>query len=427
MSQERKQQIGTISILTALMIMIAGSWFYKPLQEITAVFGTLISALALGIAFLCYVDFKEIWREPLFYLMVFADILTLINLFVIDSDKGALLTVVDLLLVLYLAQKVILRKCQVWMIGIVELFFFFYWTLTPKGYYQGFNINYGGLVLLSGLLFGMLLLVLIGQEKCYRYLWIGQVLLLFIGFRVTYVAYNRLPILYGIYLVLTALFLILYRQQRGYYTILQMTLMFLGFEIISYYLSRCALIGALLFTILVLIPGPFWKKTIGKVFFWALTYGLTIGTVLFSVLLVWLGSMRETLNIKILYKDIFSGREDVWGELWGAYLRHPITGIGSSYQLHSADLTGTFEVHNGLLDILFVHGPIVFVIVLCFLIPLLLRQREMMAQDTVARYAMAGIFAILATSFFENFFIVPPFLLLFMILFMIITSRRHQP
>ncbi len=199
--------------------------------------------------------------------------------------------------------------------------------------------------------------------------------------------------------------------------------MILGFEIISYYLSRCALIGALVFTVLILIPRKFWTHRAGKVFYGIMTLGLTVGTVLFSLLLVWLGSMRDILNVKILYKDFFSGREEVWGELWGEYLRHPITGMGSSYKLHVVDLEGTFEVHNGLLDILFVHGSIVFIVVLCFLIPLLLRQREQMAADAVSQFAMAGVFAMLATSFFENYFIVPPFMLLFMLLFSVIGLR----
>ncbi len=424
MNQEKRERIGTISVLTALFIIIAGSWFYKPLQEVTAVYGTLITGVALGIAFLCYVDLKQIFREPAFYLMLFADVLTLVNLFVVDSRKGALLTVVDLLLVLYLAGRLIVSKRQVWLIGTVELAFFFYWTLTPKGYYQGFNINYGGLVLLTGLLFGMLLLEMCRQEERYSYLWIGQLVLLLAGCRVTYVAYRDFVLLYAVYAALTVFLLLKRKEQRKYFWVVQVTLMLLGFEIISYYLSRCAMIGAFVFTILMLIPRKFWKHAVGKVFYWIMTLGLTVGTVFFSLLLVWLGGMRDTLNVKILYKDIFSGREEVWGEIWGEYLRHPITGIGSSYKLHVVNLEGTFEVHNGLLDILFVHGPIVFIVVLCFLIPLLLRQREQIAADAVSRCAMAGVFAMLATSFFENYFIVPPFLLLFMLFFAVIGMCR---
>lgn len=426
MSTEKREQIGTVSILTALFIIIAGSWFYKPLQEITAVYATLITALALGIAFLCYVDLKKAFREPAFYLMLFADVLTLVNLFVVDSGKGALLTVVDLLLVLFLIDKVVVGRVQILVVCAVELAFFFYWTLTPKGYYQGFNINYGGLVLLTGLLFGMILLEMLKQEHRYDYVWIGQIVLMCIGCRVTYVAYRDLFLFYLVYAAATLFMILKRKEQQKYFWILQATLLILGFEIISYYLSRCALIGALAFVVLILIPGKFWMNTVGKVCFAVISFGLTIGTVLFSVLLVWLGGMRETLNIKILYKDIFSGREEVWGELWGEYLRHPITGMGSSYTLHVTNLEGTFEVHNGLLDILFVHGPIVFVIVLCFLLPLLLKLREQMASDAVSRFAAAGIFAMLMTSFFENYFIVPPFMLLFMLLFTLVNKRRRE-
>ncbi len=378
MSEEKKRKIGNISILVVLFLIIAMSWVKHSVYEATTPYGTLLTGAALGIAFLCYVDLKKAFRDPFFYLMILADMLTLINLFVIHSDKGALLTVVDLLLVMYLASKITINRKQMLTVCVVELFFFFYWTVTPKGYYQGFNINYGGLVLLTGLMFGMILIEKIKQEKKWNYMWI-----------------------------------------------VQCVLMLIGFKIISYYLSRCALIGAAVFTILILIPKKFWVKTAGKVFFYIMSIGVTIGTIPFSVFLVWLGTMREQIDTKILYKSILSGREEVWAELWGVFLKSPITGIGSSYKLHVVDLEGTFEVHSGLLDILFVHGPVVFIIVLCFLLPLLLKLRESMAQSEISKYAGATVFAMLATSFFENYFIVPPFLLLFLLLFTIVSMQNQ--
>lgn len=406
--------------------MMAGSWFYQPLQVMVAPYGTLLSGVALGIAFLCCTDYKKVFRDPFFYLMVFADILTVINLFVLNSGKGALLTVVDLLLVIYLANKVMISKLQMFALSTIELLFFFYWTLTPKGYYQGFNINYGGLVLLTGLLFGMLLTEALKQEDKCKFAWCWQIVLMLIGCRVTYVAYKDMYWLYGVYAVITLFVLLKYKEGRKYFWLLQMTLMILGFEIISYYLSRCALIGAVVFVILIMIPKKFWINRVGRVFYGIVSIGLTLGTVFFSFLLTWIAQMRETLNFKFLYKDIFSGREEVWAELWGVFLKQPFTGIGSSYTLHVPELEGTFEVHSGLLDILFVHGVIVFAITLCMLLWQLLRLRMHMAEDTVSKYAVSAIFAMLATSFFENYFIVPPFLLLFLLLFMIVNLRMNS-
>ncbi len=424
MKEEKRKQIGTWSILTALFLMMAGSWFYQPLQVVVAPYGTLLSAAALGVAFLCYCDYGKVLRDPLFYIMVLTDVLTVINLFVIDSNKGALLTVVDLLLVIYLADRIMISRRQMLLIGTLELFFFLYWTLTPKGYYQGFNINYGGLVLLTGLLFGVLLAETLKQENKVKFAWVWQIVLMMIGCRVTYVAYKDLYVLYGVYVVLTIFVLFKRKNWHKYDWLMQATLLFLGFEIISYYLSRCALIGAIVFVVLLLIPKGFWSKKIGKIFYGVMSFGLTLGSVVFSLLMVWLAKMRDSLNFKFLYKDIFSGREEVWGELWGVFAKKPFTGIGSSYTLHVPELEGTFEVHSGLLDILFVHGIIVFLVVLCFLLKQLFRLRTQMAEDTISKYAISAIFAMLATSFFENYFIVPPFLLLFLLLFTVVNLRR---
>ena len=52
----------------------------------------------------------------------------------------------------------------------------------------------------------------------------------------------------------------------------------------------------------------------------------------------------------------------------------------------------------------------------------LLALREKAVSSTVARSAVAAVFAILAGSFMENFVIVPPFLLLFLALIAIAES-----
>ena len=82
-----------------------------------------------------------------------------------------------------------------------------------------------------------------------------------------------------------------------------------------------------------------------------------------------------------------------------------------------------FEVHNGLFDILVVHGILVFC---CVLYLLLKRLSECLLGFSVCsrddmwynyrRICVAAVFAILFTSFFENFFINSPYMLLLMVL-----------
>ncbi len=91
-------------------------------------------------------------------------------------------------------------------------------------------------------------------------------------------------------------------------------------------------------------------------------------------------------------------------------------------------MDGMLEVHNGLLDILIIHGLAVFIAACCFLLYRLFGIRKIAAADPVAKCAMAGIMTMLLTSFLENYVIVPPFSLLFLFLFAIINNRiQKQP
>ena len=142
-------------------------------------------------------------------------------------------------------------------------------------------------------------------------------MLMLIGCRVTYVAYKDI-IGYMVFMRSITLFVLLrYKEVRKYFWLLQMTLMILGFEIISYYLSRCALIGAVVFVILIMIPKKFWINRVGRVFYGIVSIGLTLGTVFFSFLLTWIAQMRETLNFKFFIK-IFSRVEKRCGQNFGA-------------------------------------------------------------------------------------------------------------
>ena len=192
-----------------------------------------------------------------------------------------------------------------------------------------------------------------------------------------------------------------------------------GYNIIAWYRARCALLGLVVFAILMLIPMKLWKN---KVFYTLLVISTTLGAIAVSLLYVWLGKYASGFDVQIFYKDIISGRDAIWSDLWGAFMKMPLTGIGSSYRINVDWMGGMFEVHNGLLDILIVHGVIVFAVTAFMLIQRLLKVREAAGGNIVAKSAMAAVFAILAASFMENFFIVPPFLLYVLVLIAIARS-----
>ena len=349
-----------IVILTVLL------WNEYEWYEAIAPFGTLITLLFLGAVFLCLVPLREAVRDRYFLLAAAGSVIAMINLFLVGSGKGAWLTATDLLLVIYLADRIKLSGPFIWFNTLYIGFYFFYWTFDVKGYFKGYNTNYGGLVLITGFVFAITGLVTF-YEKLKK------------------------------------------SEKKGAIFLLCFTVFcfFWGYNIIAWYRARCALLGLVVFVLLLLIPQKIWKN---RVFYILTVFFSTIGAIAVSLLYVWLGKFSDRIDIRIFYKDVISGRDTIWTDLWSAFIKNPLTGIGSSYKINVDWMGGMFEVHNGLLDILIVHGVMVFAITVFMLINRLMKYREKTGENIIAKTAMAGTFAILAASFMENFFIVPPFM-----------------
>ncbi len=358
---------GNLSLFAACLILTVLLWNEHEWYEAIVPYATLISFVFLAVTFFCYVPVKTAITDRYFLLTAAACGVAAVNLFIVDSGKGAWLTAADLLLVIYLAGRIRFGNTFIILFCVYIGFYFFYWTFDVKGYFKGYNTNYGGLVLITGFVFAVT-----GLIKLYE------------GLKDTEKHGSRFLFAFILFMFAWA------------------------YNIISWYRSRCALLGLVVFAILLLIPGRVWKN---KVFYTVLTLAMTAGSILISLVYVWLGRYARSLDIKLFYKDIMSGRDEIWSDLWSAFSRAPITGIGSSYRINVVWMGGIFEVHNGLLDILIVHGVIVFAVTFVLLVRCLAGLREAAASDLVARSAVSAVFAILAVSFMENCFIVPPFLL----------------
>ncbi len=370
---DKRIAVGNAAILVSVFVLTTLYWHFYSWYQALAPYGTIIATVGLITALFCYVDIREMIKDPAFLLMAGADAVALINLFLIGSGKGAFLTAFDFLLILYLANKITIPKKWALISAGYIGFFFVYWTIDVKGYFKGYNTNYGGLILITGFFFTIYLM---------EYL------------------RNYLVKVKG-------------KENAKWLILVNLLIFFWGYKIIAWYRSRCALLGLVAFAVLLLIPVKIWKN---KVFYLIVTLGTTVGSVLFTLLYVWLGYMKDTFRVRIFYKDIISGREEIWSELWGAFVKQPVTGIGSSYEMQLDWLNGLFEVHNGLLDILIVHGIAVFVVTIIFLIKRFLELHEVSCSSHVNKCAMAGVFAMMLPAFMENFIIVPPFSLIFLIL-----------
>ena len=142
------------------------------------------------------------------------DAIALINLFLVNSHYGAFLTVFDMLMILYLACRFRMDRKTIFAVSIFMGFFFFYWTIDVKGYFKGYNTNYGGMVLITGFVF-----FFIAFEMFRDYL------------------RKRGHIKLAKWLVAWNVFMFAW-----------------GYNIISWYRARCALLGLIVF--LALLPLP---------------------------------------------------------------------------------------------------------------------------------------------------------------------------
>ncbi len=383
MISEKRKTAGSILLLAAIFVMTAAEWNVYEWYAFVSPYGTLFSSVMLAACFFCCVNISAALRDPVFYLMIATDAMALLNLFLVHSHYGAILTIADLMLILYLANKMEMQKKLFLPSLALIAFYFFYWTIDVKGYFKGYNTNYGGLILISGFACLMILIEylreVIREKKAQAY-----------------------------------------KVWKWILLILQLFFIALGYNIIAWYRSRCALAGWTLAVLLILIPKKVWKS---RVFYFLACFFLTYGAVIVSAVYVWLAKIRDVFQVRVFYKDILSGREELWSELWEAYLKQPVTGIGSAYEMKVDFMRGAFEVHSGLLDILFVHGLAVFIFACTLLLYRMLKLREAVASDQISKYIFAAMAAILITSFFENFVIVPPFSLIFLLLFSLMNNR----
>ena len=375
-NQSKRKTAGNILLIAGCVVQTIALWNEYAWYEACAKYTTLFSLVILVACGLLIVPAKKAIRDPWFWAAFAAAAVAAINIYLTGSGKGAFLTAADVLIVAYLADKTELTRIGMLFMFVYTGFFFYYWTFDVKGYFKGYNTNYGGLVLICGFVFAITGLIawrceLKEKEPSGAIFLTGFILFMFVW----------------------------------------------GYNIIAWYRARCALLGFVVFAILLVIPAKVWKN---KVFHTLLTLATTLGAIAVSLLYVWIGK-SASFNVQVFYKDIISGREAIWSDLWGAYIQHPLTGIGSSYHINLDWMGGMFEVHNGLLDILIVHGLLVFAVTIVMLIHRLLALREK-AENPVSKSAQAAVFAILAASFMENFVIVPPFLLLFLVLIAIARS-----
>ncbi|MCR4591317.1 MAG: O-antigen ligase family protein [Lachnospiraceae bacterium] len=356
---------GKYEWLTAglFMVLMLGSFIHQSIYSVFAPYETLVMFIVTVVIYimLTMADRGAFLKKDLTALAgVAAVMITSVNLFIIGSGKGAMLIVFDLVLILTLVIRGMTLSGRMKRIcAFSGTVFMLLWYPVIRWDY-GFNMV--GFMFLILLIFGELLLEYVKNDMEMEYLKYVQILFFFTS-------------------VLMAVC----------------------------YQARSAALSMVVFGIIYFaVPFIVEKRMLYNI--WILIF--TLGSLAFTFVYAFLGS--SGWNMRILYKDVLSGRELIWAELWKEFFEHPLTGIGSSYQMKSFFM---FEVHNGLMDILVVHGIIVFICVLYLLVTAL---KKICSRDILfcpdKRIAFAGVYTLMFQSFFENGFIVTPYSCVFFIL-----------
>lgn len=322
--------------------------------------------IALCLLFLNHISIKNCFqtRDVEFLLVCGGIILSGVNIILIKSNIGAFFTVANFLLIFYLANKVHFDKIQVCTIAFTSFLILLYWVFINKETHDNHIFNPNGISLM------------IFSNFC-----------VVISFSIYFLSSFRIPkwIFHIIFFVMIYIITkrILSLNCRG---VLLAIIAWVG----TYYIL------------------PKNKYTIPFVF------GCSL---LMPVIYVLLWKSGAVNGIFVLGKRFASGRDKIWYEFFKVFIHHPITGIGSNFDVMIPDLYCK-EVHHALLDLLFVHGLPVFLIIL-YLMYKRIGEVILSPSKPVKAVCLASIYGILTASSFENYCIVSPHNVLFLTIFII--------
>ncbi len=141
-----------------------------------------------------------------------------------------------------------------------------------------------------------------------------------------------------------------------------------GFAAQFYFLSRAAFLGCLLF-IALFIVGLVIKKNIGGSFmFWTALSLAVFGVILAFIYSILLPRVISRGEIKIFGKDLFTGRDIIWAEIFKSLPSDLLFGLGTHFNGELLNDTGNILVqnaHNQPLGVLAVFGAVTFFLFYC--------------------------------------------------------------
>ena len=329
------------------MVFYGGTWLFPYFYHITEIYNTSIIFVICAILFFNNIDWWEKLkkRDIELYVLGFTVLLALVNLFLIGSNKGCILIVTDFLLIWYMSNQIHFTGRQMTVLSVFFFAVFFVWFCYDLAF--RYNSNTGATVTVFTFFCAMIFL---GRLSAKREI-------------------------YGLLIVLAVIRtinLVLWHLARGAFLALALFLVF-------YYL----------------LPRKLWEK---KYLYRFLCIFATAGSLLFVIIYVTLSQTGFNFEMPFFYKNLFSGREQIWLEIWNMLKNHLLTGIGSGYQLESFF---EYNIHNVMYDIMAVHGLPVFAGSLFLILRRLFSMEGLLKKNAVKVCAASALFAIFLESFID--------------------------
>lgn len=354
----KRRETLNLAVYAVMFIIYALTFTVAKFYDITYPYAGMINFILLIVLLLNNVDIVKALkdRDREIYILAALVIITGVNLIIVDSGKGAFFVPVNFLLIWYMSDKMFLSKKHVTVFaGLYMGYLLFYLFIAYPRLFTTFeNYKYNTNTAATFTIYTMLCAFLLLE-----------------------VIYDRSPLI-GLFMV---------------------TVLLKGFQLSLWHRARGAFVMLILFMFFrYIIPKKWWSI---KPLYVILCLLATIGSLAFVGLYVYVGETGANFKLPFFYKEVFSGREAIWHELFDLLVRSGkpytlFTGIGTNFQL-----TSFFEknVHNAMYNFVVIHGIVVFAGVLYFIYKRLWKLRGMILNSRVAMCAMCALMAV----FFESY------------------------
>ena len=153
-----KNRVERNILIVRLFILLMVNWNSYRMYQVIDRWNPVNLSIVLTLVLFLVSDIKKLIKDKFFLIVVFINVLAIVNMTIVGTGYYEMFSLYCLTLGIYLSGKLVFRRREVLIMSAFIAFFFFYWTVDVKGYYKGYSINYGGLVLITGFIFTLFIL-----------------------------------------------------------------------------------------------------------------------------------------------------------------------------------------------------------------------------------------------------------------------------